>query len=432
MRNSKHVTTYFRRTFSVTNPGALPSLTLRLLRDDGAIVYLNGAEVLRSNMPGGAVSSSMLASTTVVGADESAFVTAAISPTLLVAGSNVIAVELHQSEVTSSDLSFDLELLGGSAPAVVRGPYLQLGTPDSVVVRWRTGTPVIGRVQYGSSPGVVTGTSQESSERTEHEVRLTGLTPDTLYYYTIGTPTAVLAGDASLRFRTAPAPGTERPTRVWVVGDSGTADANARAVREGYATFTGSRETDLWLMLGDNAYNDGLDREYQAAVFDMYPAMLRKTVLWPAYGNHDGYGADAETNTGPYFNIFTLPKQGEAGGVPSGTEAYYSFDHGNIHFISLESFETDRSSAGTMLTWLQRDLAANTLPWVIVFFTIRPTPRVRTIPTSRSNWSICGSRRCRSSRVLAWTWCSQATAIPTNARSCSTDTTVVRAPSPRR
>ena len=100
----------------------------------------------------------------------------------------------------------------------------------------------------------------------------------------------------------------------------------------------------------------------------MYPEMLRKTVLWPAYGNHDGSAADAATNTGPYYDIFTLPKQAEAGGVASGTEAYYSFDYANIHFVELESYETDRSPTGPMLTWLQRDLAANTQPWVIVFF----------------------------------------------------------------
>src|SRR5262249_33572685 len=186
--------------------------------------------------------------------------------------------------------------------------------------------------------------------------------------YSIGTPPTTLAGDATFHFRTSPTAGTERPFRVWVVGDSGTADANAQAVRDAYAAFTAGRETDLWLMLGDNAYTSGLDQEYQAAVFDMYPEMLRKTVLWPAYGNHDGIASDSATNTGPYYDIFTLPKQGEAGGVPSGTEAYYSFNYANIHFVELESFETDRSPTGAMLTWLQRDLAANTQPWTIAFF----------------------------------------------------------------
>ena len=365
---AKHVTTYFRRSFSVANPAALGSLTLRMLVDDGAVVYVNGVEVFRTNLPSGTISYTTLASAAIFGADESVYVSATVSPAVLVAGVNVIAAEVHQSEPTSSDLSFDLELVSGASVAVTRGPYLQLGTPDSIVVRWRTSSPVIGRVEFGTAPGAVTGTVQESSARTDHEVRLAGLTPATVYYYSIGTPTQTLAGDSTFRFRTSPPRGSTRPTRVWVVGDSGTADANARSVRDAYSSFTGSRETDLWLMLGDNAYNDGLDHEYQAAVFNTYPAMLRRTVLWPAYGNHDGYGADSASNTGPYYDIFTLPEAGEAGGVASGTEAYYSFDYANIHFVALESFETDRSPGGPMLTWLRADLAANTQPWVIVFF----------------------------------------------------------------
>jgi hypothetical protein len=258
--------------------------------------------------------------------------------------------------------------LGAQSSALTRGPYLQLGAPTSIVVRWRTSAAVVGRVEFGPSPGVVSGSAQETAASTEHEVRLTGLVPDATYYYSVGTPTTRTAGDATFHFRTSPIAGTERPVRIWAIGDSGTGDANAQAVRDAYTAFAGSRDTDLWLMLGDNAYNDGLDQEYQAAVFNIYPEMLRKTVLWPAYGNHDGSASDSATNTGPYYDIFTLPKQGEAGGVASGTEAYYSFDYANIHFVELESFETDRSPAGPMLTWLQRDLAANTQPWVIVYF----------------------------------------------------------------
>jgi hypothetical protein len=365
---AKHVTTYFRRSFSVSNPAQFSTLNLRLLRDDGAVVYLNGVEVFRSNLPNGPIAYTTAALAAIAGTDESTFIVASVSPSLLVAGSNVVAVEIHQADPSSSDISFDLELVGGSSIGLTRGPYLQLATPTSLVVRWRTSAAVIGRVQFGPSVGVVSGSAQEASARTDHEVRLTGLAPETVYYYSIGTPTQTLAGDATFQFRTPPPVGTARPTRVWVVGDSGTADANAGAVRDAYTTYTGVRDTDLWLMLGDNAYTDGLDAEYQRAVFDMYPAMLRKTALWPAYGNHDGYGSDAATNTGPYFDIFTLPKQGEAGGVASGTEAYYSFNYANIHFVCLESFETDRSPTGPMLTWLQRDLAANTQQWVIVYF----------------------------------------------------------------
>src|SRR6185436_8875510 len=124
-----------------------------------------------------------------------------------------------------------------------------------------------------------------------------------------------------------------------------------------YTTFTGARATDLLLMLGDNAYPDGTDAEYQAAVFSMYPAILRKSVLWPTFGNHDGHSADSASGTGPYYAVFTLPRAGEAGGEPSGTEAYYAFDYGNVHFVCLDSYESGRTPAGDMLTWLEEDLS---------------------------------------------------------------------------
>jgi len=117
--NNKFITTYFRRTFSVTNAAAFNALTLRLMRDDGAVVYINGVEVWRTNMPTGAVSSATLASVAIAGADESTFVQTTLSPSLLVNGSNVLAVELHQSGGTSSDISFDLQLIGSDGSASV-------------------------------------------------------------------------------------------------------------------------------------------------------------------------------------------------------------------------------------------------------------------------------------------------------------------------
>src|SRR5690606_119797 len=64
----------------------------------------------------------------------------------------------------------------------------------------------------------------------------------------------------------------------------------------------------------------------------------------------------------------TFPTAGEAGGVPSGTEKYYSFDYGNVHFICLDSMSSDRSSTGPMATWLREDLESTTQDWVIAFF----------------------------------------------------------------
>jgi hypothetical protein len=107
---NKYITTYFRRSFVATNVAALTNLLLRLLRDDGAVVYLNGAEVFRSNMPGGTIGYRTLA---LGAADETvAFYSTNVSPARLVNGMNVFAVEVHQAATNSSDLSFDLELIG--------------------------------------------------------------------------------------------------------------------------------------------------------------------------------------------------------------------------------------------------------------------------------------------------------------------------------
>jgi hypothetical protein len=110
--NRLRITTYFRRAFVVTNAAAYETLAVRLLRDDGAVGYLNGVEVFRSNMPtNGAITASTLASATVQGGDESTnFYTYSGGGSLLREGTNVIAVEVHQATTNSTDLSFDLEL----------------------------------------------------------------------------------------------------------------------------------------------------------------------------------------------------------------------------------------------------------------------------------------------------------------------------------
>lgn len=107
---SRFITYYFRKTFNVANPSTVVGLTLRVLRDDGAVVYLNGVEVWRSNLPTGTISSTTLATTAIGGADESAWHQVAVDPARLVSGANVIAVEVHQQATTSTDVSFDLEL----------------------------------------------------------------------------------------------------------------------------------------------------------------------------------------------------------------------------------------------------------------------------------------------------------------------------------
>jgi hypothetical protein len=110
---NKFTTTYYRRAFPVTGAVDFNSLSLSVLRDDGAVIYLNGSEVFRTAMPEGTVTFNTLANVTVVGDDESInFYSSPVDPTLLVEGVNVVAVEIHQRSGDSSDISFDFEMVG--------------------------------------------------------------------------------------------------------------------------------------------------------------------------------------------------------------------------------------------------------------------------------------------------------------------------------
>jgi hypothetical protein len=126
---AKYVTTYFRHRFTVSDPSVFSTLNLRVLRDDGAVVYLNGTEIRRDNMPTGTITYTTTAPTNMDAADElTFFASPPISPASLVTGDNVLAVEVHQKSVGSSDLAFDLELLGGlnvRPPTVLEQPQSQ-------------------------------------------------------------------------------------------------------------------------------------------------------------------------------------------------------------------------------------------------------------------------------------------------------------------
>ena len=364
----KHVTTYFRRSFDVANPSLFPGAKLLLRRDDGAVVYLNCKEVRRDQMPTNEIRFDTLAASETPSEDEYAETT--LSPTALVAGRNVLAVEVHQRSRASSDLLFDLELSGITAESVTRGPYLQIGTPTSVIVRWRTNIATNSRVRFGTDPVNLDNVADDPVLKTEHEVVLSGLLPDTQYFYSVGTCALALEGGSDYKFHTAPPQGTRQPVRVWVVGDSGTKDEGARKVRNAYENFSRNTYTDVWLMLGDNAYDTGRDEEYQKAVFNMYPFRLQQTVLWPAIGNHDTAQQTSVSASLPYFQMFSVPTSGEAGGVASGTEKYYSFDYANVHFICLDSMTSslDLQPLSPMLTWLKADLEATTAEWIIAYW----------------------------------------------------------------
>lgn len=158
---AKYITTYFRRTFTASH--GYSSMQISLRRDDGAVVYLNGTEVARSNMPTGTITSSTLASVAIAGADETTYLSIPITGQLY-NGANVIAVEIHQSAASSSDIVFDLSLQGtGNTGALPNPPappppaVSTLTVTDDATVRGGSyaarnyGTATSGGVQSGSA-----------------------------------------------------------------------------------------------------------------------------------------------------------------------------------------------------------------------------------------------------------------------------------------
>lgn len=208
----RHMTSYFRARFDVLYPTIYAGLELRLLRDDGAAVYLNGVAIQRDNLPAGPLGPGSTASGSITGYKQDFYYPTFLHARDLVIGTNTLAVELYQDSALGADAAFDLALIEHTGPSVIRGPY------------------------------------------------------------------------------------------------------------------------------------------------------------WSTRGNHELDGANDN-------DTFTIPTAGAAGGVPSNTEAYYSFDWANVHFVCLDSFGSDRAAGGDIWRWAKLDLAATTQDWIIAFWHDAPYSR---------------------------------------------------------
>lgn len=322
----------------------------------------------------------------------------------------------------SSSNSNESTVCNGSEQAPER-LFLQQLTSDSVIIKWRGEAD---SVCVGTDPDALLVDVEAQTTAGDHkEALITDLDADTRYYYSVGSASATPEA-AGQDFKTAPAAGelgADGSVVIWLVGDSGTATegseepveggaegetefvpdhpGEAAAVRDGFLTYAAANELelDLFVMLGDNAYEVGADANYQGAVFDLYTQVLSGVPVWPTIGNHEmgmgdlvisptftytGPGLSSDSDPGtyddgddstedagmPYLDIFTLPTNAEVGGIASGTEQYYSFDYANVHVVSLDTQLTarDDEQRATMRTWLIDDLSSNSSDWTVVIF----------------------------------------------------------------
>ena len=458
------ITTYYRKTVNLTSVAG-STFSMQYQRDDGIVIYINGTEVARENLPASPAYST-LATAYPSDADEVAWVT--VDPSkfapYLKEGANLIAAEIHQVSATSSDIRFNLTLKQtpstpvAASPApppttvtLVRGPYLQRYSDDpnlviapdrrSMTIRWSTDVPAQGRVIYKTITNDTYVTPYQSPKAIaqyetlapgqvqvyvyDYSVTLNDLAPGITYNYTIECGTLV-HGDGTNRFRTAPEVYSKKKTRMWVLGDFGKADqpnTQQKNVRDRFNDYVNNKVVysydeirlgadkyiDLWLWLGDNAYGWGLPGQYQASVFDVYDGrkdatqrIMRQTPIFAVPGNHDYHSGNYNDtpnrqnhSLNHYYDVVSNITAGVTAGVHSGMEEYYSFDHGNIHFVSLDTYGFEKDPASTtggsftmvfpprsstlasplttpQLRWLDADLKAAqgniNIDWIIVFF----------------------------------------------------------------
>lgn len=275
------------------------------------------------------------------------------------------------------------------AQNIIRGPYLQTPNENSIIIKWRTDVASDSKVTYGTDVNNLVETQVLPGSRTDHTVHLTGLDDYTSYFYSVGNTTTMLTvPSADYSFKTNPIPGTKVPVRAWAIGDFGKGNTQQVDVKESYVNYADTTHTDVWFWLGDNAYADGKDHEYDEKVFAVagFSDIFSSQPFWPTPGNHD-YNEVWQQSTllgipysnipfsqheGPYYDIVDVPEQAEAGGVPSNYELFYSFDYANVHFLSLNSevydFAQTYDGINQMKAWIEQDLMNNNQTFTVAYF----------------------------------------------------------------
>lgn len=258
--------------------------------------------------------------------------------------------------------------------ASVVAPYVQGGTPTSMVVSWIGTRANRGYALLKDATGTIVAFVEATGE-TQHVATFKGLKPGTPYKYEAyegmpGTvpsfkdaqgrirvpvdpnrPTVALVGTGS--FRTNPGPTSHR-YRFAVVGDTGSGNANQKAVASQIAAW----KPEFVLHTGDVVYERGEYEAYPARFATPYRALIGSTVFYPSPGNHD-YGRG---NLNGYTTFFETPKSPGA-----DTERWYTFTYGDAQFFGLDT-NLPFSQGSPQYAWFSKELAASKARWKFAFF----------------------------------------------------------------
>lgn len=230
---------------------------------------------------------------------------------------------------------------------LLKGPYLQSVTTDSIVVSWETSEPSDSLVDYGLT-AQYTHKMYDDTESELHEVRLTGLEAGTSYHYQVTSVRGdemVSSGDGV--FQSAVEAGT--PFRFAAYGDTRSNPEDHASVVKGII----ASEPRFVIHTGDFVARGTEYKRWDREFFGPAAPMLRNIPLFPCLGNH-------EDNAAWYYYFFDTPE----GGGDHG-ERWYAFDYGSAHFTVVDT-DTDFSAGSAQYAWLEEDLRSTRSGWLFV------------------------------------------------------------------
>jgi hypothetical protein len=272
---------------------------------------------------------------------------------------------------------------------VSRFPYIQNVRNDRASILWATFEPGFGVVRY-TRDGVnydYAAATRRLYSRTEtgllanyyhYQAELRGLTPNTEFSYNVMVDGQDIGSAGETKFRTAGA----GPFKFLVLGDSGWGDplSDAQAL---IAQRISAEKAALVIHTGDLVYPQGSFEYYQRNYFNYYAPTMCSTPFFPSPGNHD-YDVP---NAAPYLAIHSVPTEG----VPAADAGrYYSFDWGNVHFVSIDAHQALNRAVtanGPMLRWLENDLRTTRQFWRVVYFHYPPFATGNNVNDRESTWA---------------------------------------------
>jgi predicted phosphodiesterase len=262
----------------------------------------------------------------------------------------------------------------GVPAEVIRSPYLQNATQNSVDVMWGS-SDATGTLHWGASPGnythtVASTTILDTEGNYVHTAQIGGLSPgQTAYYYVDAVSQIIGQNDASYRATAAPA--GNAPFRFIAYGDSqpkSTQEPPDGPDRWGYPEVMARMlpyNPALMVHAGDIT-DDGHLWQYNDWYFGPSASQGKSAPVYPVLGNHE---LRPGSNVQNFRDVYGLPVNSA-----DGTEDYYSFDYGCVHFVALDTAiipggqTPDSTRAAQQNAWLQADLAATEKPWTVVWY----------------------------------------------------------------